>query len=479
MTVSADVLHAFRWNAAGRIIAQLGNWLITIFVIRLLTPTDYGLMGLAAVLMGLCVLVNDIGAVPALIQRPTINTELTRKIFAFVLLTNVILYLIAFVGAPHFAGFFGEPRLTAIVRVFTVMLLVEAAAAIPSALLRRDLKFKQISLIDFAATMIGSLTVLALAAAGYGVWSLVFGALIKSVCNSLGLLGVTGFHQLPLFRFSGLTEVFSFGSKVSGAGIIWYFNRNVNSFLIGKILGDHALGLFSVANNLALMPATKVTQLSQQIAFAAYSRIQHDRATVLKYFFESMRLGTFFFFPVCWGMSAVAPELVDVVLGLKWHAAIPVVQIVALGVPYRALLIMTEPLVNGIGKPEVSLKNTLTITAICPGAMIIGVHWGLVGLCVFSLGGLLAAGAINLRRSLAVVDASCVQLFFVCLPSFTAATVMYAAVLAARTSIFGGLAPVWRLIALVILGVLVYGIMTLSFNRQTAMRSLQLLRGTI
>lgn len=479
VTVSTQVLHAFRWNAAVRITAQLGNWLITIFVMRLLAPADYGLIGLAAILMGLCALVSDLGAIPALIQRPQIDNELVQKIFGLVLLTNGALYLATFVGAPYFAAFFAQPRLVPIIHVIALSLIIEAFSSIQSVLLRRDLKFKSFSLIDFGATMVGSITVLLLALHGWGVWSLVLGGLTRSVCNTLGLVYVTGFRTLPLFNFSGLGELFSFGMRVSTSGIIWYFNRNLDGLLIGKILGDHALGLYSVANNLALLPTTKVIGLTQQIAFSAYSRIQHDRSMVLKYFLESARIASFVFFPVCWGMSAVAPDLVRVALGAKWQSAAIVLQIVALGVPYRAFLLMMDPLVNGVGQPGVSLKNTLTSAGIVPVGLVIGVHWGLVGLCIGSLVGLVISMQINLRRNFAVLGTGYGVLWSTCFPSMLAAAVMYAGVVAARITLFAGSSGILRLVASVAVGVCIYGLMTIAVNRPAAIRSLQIIKGTI
>jgi teichuronic acid exporter len=477
MTVSAQVLHAFRWNAAGRISAQLGNWLITIFVMRLLRPSDYGLMGLVAILMALFGLVNDLGAIPSLIQRPEIDRELVRKVFGLVLLTNGFLYAVAFLGAPTYAAFFGEPQLVAVTRVFATTMLLEALAAVPGVLLRRELNFKAISLIDFVATIIGSLLVLVLALRGLGVWALVFGTLMKSLCNTLGLLAVTRFRLPPLFRFSGLHGVFSFGIKISSASIVWYFTQNVDSALIGKFLGDHALGLYSVAANLATLPVTKAMQMIQQLAFATYARVQDDRETVIKYLLESLRLASFIFFPTCWGMSAVAADFTTVVLGAKWQAATPVLQIVAIGVPFRAFTMLLYPLVTGTGRPEVTLKNTVTTACIVPAAVLVGIRWGLTGVCVAALIGILVSTLINFDRTIRVAGAGYAPIVSVCLPSVVAAAVMYAAVVGARSALFADLPAVTRLAATVGVGALTYAVMTMTFNRPAPARLLQIIRG--
>src|SRR4051794_26970832 len=144
---SAVVLGALRWNMAMRTTAQMVSWLITIVVVRLLTPGDYGLIGLAQILIGFCLMVNQLGAVPALIQQREIAPSVLRQTFALVLLSNAVLYFILFAGAPWFSLFYGEPRLTAIIRVLSLSLLIGAFSAVPYALLQREMNFKWMSLI--------------------------------------------------------------------------------------------------------------------------------------------------------------------------------------------------------------------------------------------------------------------------------------------------------------------------------------------
>jgi O-antigen/teichoic acid export membrane protein len=185
-TTPALILHALRWNAVVRTIAQLGTWLITIFVMRLLSPLDYGLMGLATILLGFFGLINELGAIPALVQRQQVDDCLIRKIFGLVLVSNASLYLTAFAGAPYFATLFGEVHLVLVVRVLAFNLIIGALSAIPSVLLQRDLKFKSIALIEFGATLVGAVATLIFAFEGWGVWSLVFGSMAREACNAAG-----------------------------------------------------------------------------------------------------------------------------------------------------------------------------------------------------------------------------------------------------------------------------------------------------
>lgn len=472
---SAVVLGALRWNATMRTTAQIVNWLVTIVVVRLLTPNDYGLIGLAQILIGFCLMVNHLGAVPALIQQREVAPSVLRQTFALVLLSNSVLYLILFAGAPWFSQFYGEPRLTAITRVLALNLLIGAFSAVPYALLQREMNFKWMSLIEFGGSGLGALTTLAMVIAGNGVWGLVVGNLVTASCISVGLLVQTRFWLLPQFHFAGFGRTLSFGLKVSGSNILWYANRSLPGLIIGKALGGVDLGYYSVMLDFAMLPVNKLMRLTNQIAFAAYSRIQDDRALVRYYFFESARITLLVLFPIAWGMAAVAGDLIAVVFGSQWLPATPVLQVIALGVPLRALDLMMGTVVTGLGRADIGLRNTLTATLIIPPAAVLGLPWGLVGLCITSLFGIVLAIAIILRRNFAVIEASISQVLLLCFPPAISAGVMYVAVAAAEASLLDQMPVFRRLGSAVMLGAAVYGLMTMLVNRDAAMRVLKLI----
>ena len=467
-------IGALRWNLTVRTVAQIVTWSITIIVARLLTPGDYGLMGMAEIVIGFCLLVNHLGAVPALVQQREIAPAMLRQTFALVLLSNAVLYAILFAASPFLALFLDEPRLTVIVRVLALGLLIGAFSAVPYALLQRDLNFKSVSLIEFAASCFGALTTLALVVAGNGVWGLVIGNLATLSGVSMGLLVLTRFRLLPRFRFAGFSPTLSFGLQFSSASILSYANRNLPGMIIGKTLGSIDLGYYSVMYDFAMLPLNKLMALTNQIAFAAYSRIQEDRFLVRRYFFESARVMLLVIFPLSWGAAAVAGDLIAVVLGSKWLSATLVLEVIAFGVPLRALDLNMNTLINGIGRPDIVLRNTLTGTLVIPPVLALGLPWGLVGVCVTAMLGHLLTSIINIRRSFAVLEARFGQLLLLYLPPVVSAGVMYVAVAGAQIALLDQLPVALRLGSAVAVGAAVYGLMTMLVNRDAALRALQL-----
>jgi len=285
--------------------------------------------------------------------------------------------------------------------------------------------------------------------------------------------------MLPQFNFSGLGTILSFGTKITAAQIVWYISSNFDVFLIGRVLGKEMLGIYSVAYDLALMPTNKTMSLVNQIAFAAYSRIQNERTRVIKYFQESLSLTALIFFPISWGMSAIADDLVAVVLGPKWQQGAIVLRIITLGIPYRAFVLMMDPLVTGLGESGISLKNTLTTIFIISTAMVIGIQWELFGLCIGWLIGGVTAATINVNRNLRLLGMTYRQLLRIVFPSMLSAGVMYVTVLLAYNGLLSDISAAVRLPMEIVLGAFVYSVLVLILNRPVLVRSFGIIKAAI
>jgi len=466
-----------RWTAGARFSAQLGTWAITIYVMRLLTPADYGLMSMAAILMAFITMINEFGVIQALIQKEEIDEYLTRQIFGFIIVLNIVVLILVIIIAPYFADFFENDQLTKITRVLAGSLLLGAVSAVPMALLQRDMKFKLIAIVEFVSMIFGSLTTLVLALLGWGVWALVIGNLSLLAAKAVGILIVSGFRLVPVFRFDGLRSIFRFGAKMTGQRILWYVNEQADIFLVGKLLGPQALGIYSVAFQLATLPMSKVMSIVNQVTFPAYSRLQNDKTLAADYFLKSVQFSFLIFVPILWGISCVAADFVDVFMGAKWVDATIVLQLVTLVIPFHSLSMLLTTLMVGLGHPGIALRNTATFTIILPVAIFIGTSWGLVGVCVSLLIAFMVALVINFHRSLPVIKIRWADLVAAMAPSAFSGIVMYAAVVAVGTYIVPDETAIVRLAILIAAGVAVYAAMTFLLNRDAARQSVSLMIG--
>src|SRR5688500_5318570 len=221
-SIAVRMMAGIAWSGAGRVISQLAAWFASIFVMRILDPSDYGLLAMAAILTGFIALFSELGLGWALVQARNVDRATLRSFFGLVLVVNAALYAIVFCAAPLLAASFSGPRLTDIVRVMRTQLLRCVPAVIPDALLQKQLEFKWRSVVAVISSIAAACSTLGLAIAGFGVWSLVYGALIGAACRSGGLNVVHPFVELPRFAFRGLGSLFAFGGYVAASRAFLY-----------------------------------------------------------------------------------------------------------------------------------------------------------------------------------------------------------------------------------------------------------------
>jgi O-antigen/teichoic acid export membrane protein len=458
------------------LLSQVLTWAITIVVIRLLSPADYGLLAMATVFMGFLSLIAEAGLGPALIQAPQVDDLTLRRIFGAVIMIDSGLFALQFAAAPAIAHFFAEDRLIPIIRVLSLQFLVMIFAVIPAALLSRRLSFKGQSVIGLASAVCASLTSLGLAASGYGVWALVASNLVAAVFNAVALNVVHPFLKWPSFSLRGMRGLIVLGGQVTASRVLYFIYSQSDVFIGGRLLGKDLLGFYSVSLHLASLPVQRISAVVNQIAFPAFVEAQQKPETVPVHMLKGIRMLSFLSFPVLWGISSVAPEFVAVLLGSTWEAAIVPLQLLPLVMPITILGPFLNTAFQGIGRAGVVLMNMLTASMIMPVLFWAGTHWSLLGLSMAWLVGFPLAFVINLQRMLPLVGLRLADVFGAAAVPASAALAMYGCVAAVREVLPAGLAPPLVLATLISSGVVSYAIATLVINRKGLREALDLFR---
>jgi len=471
------VFSALRWTAGARLVSQLCTWAITLVVIRLLTPADYGLLAMASIALGFVTLIADGGLGPALVQRPTLSERELSQGFGIVLVVHFAMAAALVAAAPLIARFFEEPRLVLIVRALSLQIVMAAFAVIPEALLQRRFEFQNRSLLDLGATIAGSLLTLVLALAGYGVWALVLGSLTTQALRSAGMNFLARWIGKPEFSLAGARALLTVGGQTSLGRVIWFFFIQADALIAGRWLGKEALGFYTVAMHLASLPNTRITALINQVAFPAFSRMQSDLSWVAANTLLGVRVLSIVSFPILWGISSVAPEVVEVVLGPSWASSTIPLQVLGLVMPLRLVSTFVPNAVQGLGRFDVALNNIVVAFVVMVPAFAIGVQWGLVGLSLAWLFGTPVMFLLNMRQNMAVLQTRVGSLLAGMGRPAVAGLVMYGTVAACRTTTVAEFAAPVRLGLLILVGTLAYVATTLALNRQGLRELLALLKG--
>lgn len=477
MTLRAQVFTALRWTVGARLLSQVVTWAITLMVIRLLTPADYGLFAMAGIALGFVTLIADGGLGPALVQRPTLSEGELRQAFGILLVVHFTLAAALLAAAPVIAHFFVEPRLVLVVRALSLQIVMAAFTVIPESLLERRLEFRNRSLLDLGATVAGSLLTLTLALAGYGVWALISGSLAMQALRTIGINVLASWIVRPDFSIAGARALLTAGGQTSLGRVIWFFFIQADMLFAGRWLGKEALGFYSVAMHLASLPNTRITALVNQVAFPAFSRMQSDLSWVAVKTLLGVRMLSILSFPILWGLSSVAPEVVEVVLGPTWANSTLPLQVLSLIMPLRLISTFVPNAVQGLGRFDVVLRAIVVAFLVMVPAFAIGVQWGLMGLCLAWLFGTPVMFLLNMRQNMAALQTRMGSLLAAMGRPAVAGAVMCGAIAACRMTAATDLAAPVRLGLLILVGALVYVAATFALNRQGLRELLALLKG--
>ncbi|MFC1884323.1 lipopolysaccharide biosynthesis protein [Thermodesulfobacteriota bacterium] len=459
------VISGLRWTAGLRFASQLITWAMTIIVIRLLDPEDYGLMAMAVLFLGFLTIFSEILDIP-IIQRKDITDDELKQVFGINLLFNLSLFLVAILGASLIAKIFNESRVTYIIQVQSLQLILLALASIPRAMLRREMKFSVLSVSDFVSSIVGGLVTLTLAYNKFGVWSLVWGTLSLNMCKTVLLWGMSRTIILPKIKFDKIRDIIHFSRYTALINIIWYVFYRADVFVVGKVLGKEILGIYSVAMQIASLPMEKISGILNQVALPAYSSIQNKPDQIASHFLKTIRIMARLSFPVIWGISSISPELVSTVLGQKWIMATVPLQILCLIIPFRMIHNLIASAILGIGKPEIALYNNLTALIIMTVGIIIGSKWGLFGICSAWLLVYPIVFYINFSRTARKIGISIFSVILSFIKPLLFSSAMFFVIVVSRYIINLEISDLYELLMLVGIGIIVYSALVIIFDRK-------------
>ena len=475
--IGKQVTTSLKWLTSAKVVGQIFAAAASLVVIRILEPSDYGLMAMATVILGLILLLNEMGLGSALVQQKELSRLEMERVFGLLLLVNIGLALLLCLAAPLVAAFFDEPRVTPIIQVLALKLPLMALLVVPRSILRREMLFKRKSMVDLARMLVGSATTLVFAVSGFGVWSIVYGILAGGVAQVIGTYAVSPVRVRPRFSLQGMHKQLTFGGWVTVDSILWYGYTHADIVIVGRMLGHEILGVYSVAKRIVSMPLDRLGGMVKEVGFSAYSSANRDGLAIPDYYCKAARMASFFAFPVFFGAAAIAPDAVPIILGEKWVGIIVPLQLLALTLPLRQLNTINTPALMGVGRPDVNVVNLLFACAIMPLAFLIGARWGLIGVCLAWVIAYPAYFLIMLARSLPVLGVRFRDYFQAVWPSAVTGAAMVGVVETARIAIADAtIAPAMVLLLLVALGTLGYGLAVLLFNRAQLREVLAVIR---
>lgn len=382
-----QVIKGIKWTSIAAI-AGAGLQLLQVAVLtRFLNPADFGLMALALFVIGFSQLFMDMGISNGIIYKQEISENQLNSLYWLNIISGWIIFGLIFLIAPFASAFYHEPELKKILILTGVTFLIQPFEQQFYALMKKELLFNEIAKRDILSKLVSFIIAVVLAYKGYGVYSLVF-AYIGSVLTSTLLLVSIGLkYHKPRF-YLNLKEIrffLRFGMFQMGEFIGSYINTNIDTLLIGKLLGVEALGIYNIAKNLSMRPIQVISPIITQVTFPALSRIQHDTEKLKDVYLKTLRYLTSVNFPVYIFLCVFAHPVVLLMFGNKWLQVVPILQILSLYCMARSINNPVGALLLAKGRVEIGFYVNLVLLFLIPACIYIGSLYGLTGVSVMLL----------------------------------------------------------------------------------------------
>ena len=376
MSLSSTSLKGAKWMGFARVFNQLVQLLVTIVLSRLLMPSEYGLVGMAMVVIGFGNIFVELGLGGAVIHNQESSTRDNSNIFWFNVLAGIILSILIFFSAPLIASFYSNLELIPIVQVLSSTFLITSFGIVPRSLLLKVFNFQVTAIIEIVATFTSGLIGVVLAYNNFGVWALVYSYIALKILQTLITLILARFKPLLVINFKEVKQMLSYGLNWTGFSFINYWARQSDTLLIAKFLSADSLGLYNRAYNLMLMPISQITNVLAQVVFPALASIQNDGERIKKAFLRLQGVIAFICFPLMMGLAAVSDLVTIVVFGEQWAGMITTLRILCFVSLVQALTNSTGWLYTATGKTKKLLKIGIVNTIVTVTLIAIGVFWG-------------------------------------------------------------------------------------------------------
>lgn len=370
------VLNSSFWMFNSSILVRALNLLRGIVLARLLIPEDFGLFGLASIVIGFTTIFSDIGAGSFLMYKHKSKDEDIDTAFWVNLVTATLLSVGIVFLSPLVSKFYNESRLIPVLVVLASALWFQIISNIHRNLLRRELKLRSIAFVDALVSIVVFVIAILLALRGSGVWAFVFSTLTGNIVNVLLLWYAS--RWLPKWRFSlgSFKVLMPFSSWYLGQAVVWYFILNMDNLLVGKFLGMNELGIYTLAYNYALMPVTLVANSLGNVTIPELARLKPGSLEFWDAFYKVSRILVGSVCPIACTLIITAPDLFPLLFGSKWNSAILPFQIIALYGIVRCLWV--DPF-SALGNFKLSFWFGLIANILCFVGIYLGLHYGIIG----------------------------------------------------------------------------------------------------
>jgi len=354
--LNKDTLKAVKWSFVERFGQQGIQFVVSVFLARLLLPEEFGLIAMLSIFIAFGNSFIDSGFQKALIQKKELTHVDECSVFYFNIFIAFIVAGLMFLSAPLISRFYDQPQLTSITRALSIVFLFSSFGLVQDSLLIKKLNFKSVFKINVSSYILSGISSIAIALNGFGVWSLVVLHIGSTLFRTVFLWFFSSWRPALLFSFDSLKSMFSYGSRLFIVSLTNSVFGNIYQVIIGKLFSAASLGFYSRAKTLSMYPVTVITSVINQVSFPVFSKIQDDKTRLKNYMRKTLTTLTVVTFPLMIGVAVVAKPLIIILLTEKWLPSVPFFQMLCVvGMLYPIHVVNLNAL-NAQGRSDLYLK---------------------------------------------------------------------------------------------------------------------------
>ncbi len=347
------------WGFLSSSAMQLLNLIIGIFLARLLSPGEYGIVGMLAIFSLIAGNIQDSGFSVALINIKDIQHNDYNSVFWFNTGVSFLLYAILFLSAPLIAGFYHQQCLVPLSRFLFLGFIFAAVGIVPNAVLTRELRVKEKAIVSLTALVVSGSVGVLMAFNGFSYWSLATQQVLYNVIICFGRYYFARWKPTFSVDFTPVKQMFSFSYKVLITAILTTINNNVLTVIFGRLFPAQSVGNYYQANKWNTMANQLVANTVTQVAQPVFARVNDDKQRQRRVFGKMLRFTAFLSFPALFGLALVAPQVILVTIGDKWMDSIPLLQILCISGAFLPLYAIYQNLLLSLGKSDYYMWITL------------------------------------------------------------------------------------------------------------------------
>lgn len=366
-----------KWNMTSQLFKVAAQAINIVYLATIIPPAEYGLMAMALVVFNFGILLRDLGTSAAIIQRKELTNNLINTVFWLNTFMGVGLAIVIALSSPFFSYLYHQPKLIPILLLLSITFPLSSSAAAHLALLERDSKFRQISLIEISSSLVSVLVAIILANLGFGVYSLVVQAIVLNLISCIQFWFVSPWR--PLFtRFVDKKEfkiIFGFSVNLSLFNFINYFSRNADSFIIGRFMSATVLGSYNLAYRIMLFPLQSLTFVTSRSLYPILSKSQDDNKEIYSTYSNCVFVIVLITAPLMSGLAFYSEPFIRLVFGPQWHITSDVLKWLAPTAIIQAILSTSGSVFMAKGRTDILMRLGIIGAVLQVSAFVIGVNY--------------------------------------------------------------------------------------------------------